>query len=315
MIGFINPNLRELASSLASSDEVELVIAHTLEELRAKAVAAEAAVVSNSTYDSAVAEILNATASLRWIQTTSIGFEALTGHPPRRGIVVTNAAGLKAATVAEHAMTLLLAVMRNLPGAGEEQRHNRWASRDLAPTVRSLAGKRVVCLGYGAIGRNLAGKLTAFDAEVIAVTRSGEGPPPATVILPFSELDRVLPTADAVLLALPLADETRHIIDASRLARMKPAAVLVNVGRGELIDEAALAEALQEGRLGGAGLDVFAKEPLAETSPLWRCPRTVLTPHLGGQGGDGDRLLCQLIKDNAARLKRGEPLLNVISLI
>jgi phosphoglycerate dehydrogenase-like enzyme len=269
--------------------------------------------VSNSTYTGAVAEILNAASGLRWIQTTSIGFEALSAHPPRQGIVVTNAAGLKAPTVAEHAMTLLLAVMRNLPGAEERQRSARWAGQDLAPTVRSLAGKRILCLGYGAIGRDLARKLTAFDAEVIAVTRSGKGSPPARLVLPFGELDRILPTADAVILALPLTDETRHIVDRARLAHLKPGAVLVNVGRGELIDEAALAQALIEGKLGGAGLDVFAQEPLPETSPLWRCPRTILTPHLGGQGGDGDRLLIQLIHDNAARLKRGEPLVNTVS--
>ncbi|HVT51932.1 MAG TPA: NAD(P)-dependent oxidoreductase [Dongiaceae bacterium] len=312
MVGFINPNLGELAARLAASDEVEFADTRSLEELREKAAGAEAALVSNSTYNEAVAEILNAAAGLRWIQTTSIGFEALIAHPPRRGIIVTNPAGLKAPTVAEHAMLLLLAVLRNLPGAMDGQRSSRWASRDLAPTVRSLAGKRVICLGYGAIGRSLAAKLAAFDAEVIAVTRSGKGPPPATVILPLGELDRVLPTADAVLLALPLADGTRHIIDAARLGRMKPDAVIVNVGRGELIDEAALARALEAGKLGGAGLDVFAKEPLAETSPLWRCPRTVLTPHLGGLGGDGDRLLAELINANAARLKRGEPLVNVV---
>jgi D-2-hydroxyacid dehydrogenase (NADP+) len=314
MIGFINPNLRALATGLASSGEVAFTMAHTLEELGDKARSAEAALVSNSTYSGAVAEILNATATLRWIQTTSIGFEALAADPPRPGILVTNAAGLKAPTVAEHAMALLLAVIRNFPATMDKQRANRWDGQALAPTVYSLSGKRVVCIGYGAIGRNLVGKLTAFDAEVIVVTRSGKGPPPAKTILPFGELDRVLPIADVVVLALPLSGETRHIINAARLRQMKAQAIVINVGRGELIDEDALTRALHAGKLGGAGLDVFAEEPLTDQSALWQCPRTIITPHLGGQGGDGDRLLVELINENAARLKRGASLLNIASI-
>jgi phosphoglycerate dehydrogenase-like enzyme len=96
------------------------------------------------------------------------------------------------------------------------------------------------------------------------------------------------------------------------LALMKPSALLVNVGRGELVDETALGEALTERRLGGAGLDVFASEPLTEQSPLWKCPRTIITPHLGGHGGDGDARMVRLVHENAARLKRGEPLINVV---
>jgi phosphoglycerate dehydrogenase-like enzyme len=209
---------------------------------------------------------------------------------------------------------LLLALSRNLPRAFEFQHAGRWAMRELAPDVRSLAGKRVVCLGYGAIGREVARKLAAFDAEVIAVTRSGQGPPPAALIVPYGKLGEILPSADAVVLALPLAAETRNIIGRDELALMKPTAVLVNVGRGELVDETALAGALIERRLGGAGLDVFATEPLAAESPLWQCPGTILTPHIGGQGGDGDSLLVRLIHENAARLKRGEPLANVVAI-
>jgi phosphoglycerate dehydrogenase-like enzyme len=312
MIGFINPTLRQIEADLLASQEIDFVSARTIAELGEKVAGAEAALVSNSTYDGAVAEVLRAAAGLRWIQATSIGIESLLSHPPRRDIIVTNAAGLKAPTVAEHAVMLLLALSRNLPRALEFQRSSRWAMRELAPNVRSLAGRCVVCLGYGAIGRQVARKLVAFDAEVIAVTRSGQGPPPAARIVPYGKLGEVLPAADAVVLALPLVAETRNIIGRDELALMKPTALLVNVGRGELVDEAALAEALIERRLGGAGLDVFASEPLAEQSPLWHCPGTILTPHLAGQGGDGDALLVRLVHENAARLRRGESLTNVV---
>jgi phosphoglycerate dehydrogenase-like enzyme len=313
MIGFINPTLRQIESELLASQEIDFVCARTVAELREKVTDAEAVLVSNSTYSGDVAEILHAVLGLRWIQTASIGVENLLARPPRPDVILTNAAGLKAPTVAEHAVTLLLALSRNIASAVEFRRERRWAPQELAPGMRSLAGERVVCLGYGAIGREVARKVLAFDAEVTALTRTGEGPPPATNIVSYGKLDEVLPGADAVVLALPLAAETRHVMNRARLALMKPTAFLVNVGRGELVDEAALAEALTEKRLGGAALDVFASEPLSETSPLWNCPRTIISPHVAGQGGCGDRLLARLIHENADRLKRGEPLANVVA--
>jgi phosphoglycerate dehydrogenase-like enzyme len=314
MIGFINPTLRQIENELHGSDEVHFVRAGSVTELRDKVVDAEAVLVSNSTYSGEVADILRAAPGLRWIQTSSIGVENLLANPPRSGIVVTNAAGLKAPTVAEHAVALLLALMRNIPAADGFQRARRWAPDELAPDMVSLAGKRVLCLGYGAIGREVARKLLAFDAEVTALTRSGVGTPPAKHILAFDKLDEALPSADVVVLALPLADETRHVINRVRLALLKPNAFLVNVGRGELIDEVALAEALTARRIGGAALDVFAREPLSESSPLWNAPRTIVSPHVAGQGGPGDKLLARLIHDNADRLRRGISLNNIVDI-
>jgi D-2-hydroxyacid dehydrogenase (NADP+) len=313
MIGFINPTLRQLESELTASELIDFVPARSIEQLREKAPGAEAALVSNSTYTGAVAEVMHAMPNLRWIQTTSIGVDSVIANPPRKGVIVTNAAGLKAPTVAEHAVMLLLALSRNLRSMLRAQTESRWAVQE-APGVRSLAGKRMLCLGYGAIGREVARKLLAFDALVTAVTRSGDGPPPATEFAALGKLDEILPRADAVVLALPLAPETRHVIDRNRIARMKPGALLVNVGRGELVDETALAQSLNQGHLGGAGLDVFSSEPLPGDNPLWRCPRALITPHLGGQGGDGDRLLVWLIHQNADRLRCGESLANIVAL-
>jgi phosphoglycerate dehydrogenase-like enzyme len=313
MVGFINPTLRQIEVELLAFPEIDFVCARTVEELRDRIAGAEAVLVSNSTSSSDVAEILRTAPRLRWIQAVSIGVENLLARPPRPDVILTNAAGLKAPTVAEHAVTLLLALSRNVASMVELQHARRWSPQELAPGIRSLSGKRVVCLGYGAIGREVARKVLAFDAEVTALTRTGDGAPPATNIVSYGRLDEVLPSADAVVLSLPLAAETRHVVNRARLALMKPTAFLVNVGRGELIDEEALAEALTDRRLGGAALDVFANEPLPETNPLWNCPQTIISPHVGGQGGPGDRLLARLIHENAGRLKRGEPLANVVA--
>ena len=314
MIGFISPTLRHLEAGLLASKVIDFIGVRSAAELKEKVAGAEAALIGNSAYDSGAAQTLRSATSLRWIQTTSIGIDNLMSDPPRRDVVVTNAGGLNAPAVAEHAVTLLLALSRNLRRSLECQRVGWWARQELAPAVRSLAGRQIVCLGYGAVGREVARKLAAFDAEVTVLTRSGQGAPPARRILPYESLGAVLPTADAVILALPLAPWTRGIIGRHELALMKPTAVLVNVGRGPLVDEVALAEALTEGHLAGAGLDVFAAEPLSKDSPLWKCPGTILTPHLGGQGGDGERLLVQLIHENAARLKHGQPLANVMTI-
>jgi len=129
---------------------------------------------------------------------------------------------------------------------------------------------------------------------------------------PLARLDELLGIADAVVLALPLGDETRHLLDRRRLARMKRGALLVNVGRGALVDEEALAEALASGGLGGAGLDVFEVEPLPPESPLWPMPNAILTPHSSGDTPGNHERASEIFLDNLGRFGRGEPLRNEV---
>lgn len=312
MIGFINPTLRKLEEMLLAADGLDYVPVRNASDLADRLTGTDAVLLSNSVYDADIARILHSAAGLRWIQSTSIGIDSFLAYPPPHDVIVTNAGGLKAASVAEHAVALLLALVRRLDRSLDLQRHARWGNTELVPEMRSLVGMSVVCLGYGAIGREIARKLSAFDATVTAINRSGAGSGHAHKVLPLSGLGEALTTADAVVLALPLTSETRRIIGREQLASMKPSAFIANVGRGELLDEEALADALRDRRIGGAGLDVFEIEPLSEHSPLWFCPNMVITPHMGGHGGDGDSLLTRLILDNAALLQRGAPLLNTI---
>jgi phosphoglycerate dehydrogenase-like enzyme len=147
--------------------------------------------------------------------------------------------------------------------------------------------------------------------RAIGVRRTPRGDEPCET-WPLGRLDELLALADAVVLALPLADETRHLLDARRLALMKRGAWLVNVGRGALVDEPALVEALRNGRLGGAGLDVFEVEPLPPESPLWSLPNVLVTPHNSGDAPGNLERASEIFLDNLARFVRGEPLRNEV---
>jgi phosphoglycerate dehydrogenase-like enzyme len=175
-------------------------------------------------------------------------------------------------------------------------------------------GARMVILGMGRIGQDIARKAKAFDMEVICVTRA---PAPAVLeidrVVPRENVDEVLPSADVVMVAMPLDADTQGFLSAERIALMKETAVFVNISRGKVVDEAALARALSERRIMGAGLDAFAKEPLPAESPLWDLPNVLMTPHVGGQGGrELWRRMSDLVRDNTRRYLSGAPLKHVV---
>ena len=180
-------------------------------------------------------------------------------------------------------MGLLLALVRNFPDSVRHQERAHWGQQEIwdqPQGLKELNGQVLLIVGYGSIGRELARRATAFDMRVWGVTRSGQADTTyAEKIVPVSELHQVLPYADFVVIAAPETPETRYLIGAAELARMKASARVVNVSRGSLLDEMALACALKEQRLGGAALDVTAIEPLAADSPLWKTPHLMITPH------------------------------------
>jgi D-2-hydroxyacid dehydrogenase (NADP+) len=221
---------------------------------------------------------------LKWIHSTAAGVAQLM-YPELRdsGIVVTNPSGVFSPPMAEHTMGLLLALARNFPDSTRHQDRSHWGQQDIwdqPQRLTELNGQVLLIVGFGSIGHELAKRARAFDMRVWGVTRSGKGDTThAEKIVPASQLDEALPHADYVVIAAPETSETRHFIGERQIARMKPGAHLINVGRGSLLDEAALIHALEKGALGGAALDVTAVEPLPRDSPLWTAPNLFITPH------------------------------------
>ncbi|MGH2498619.1 MAG: phosphoglycerate dehydrogenase, partial [Candidatus Limnocylindria bacterium] len=206
----------------------------------------------------------------------NIDVEAATAH----GVYVVNAPMGNVAAAAEHTLALALALLRHLAPADQSVRAGEWARGKFVG--RELRGKTLGLVGIGRVGSLVARRAAAFEMQVLAHDPFATESLARGLGARLVELGELLATSDVVSLHAPLTERTRHLIDAAALARMRRSAILVNCARGEIVDEAALAEALQRGTIAGAALDVFAAEPLAADSPLRRAPRTILTPHIAG---------------------------------
>lgn len=256
---------------------------------------------------------------LTWVQSGTAGVATLLFDEMRNGAcLLTNAAGLYGPTIAEHVLAGVLHFLRAFDLAEEMRRDRVWDQSAFATpraAVREVDELHVLVIGAGGLGSEIAQRFAALGARVTGVRRRpGLGVPPGFhEIHGPSELDGLLPLADVVVLATPLTDETRAVLDARRLQGLKPGVIVANVARGALLDEPSLIEGLSAGRIRGAILDVFAKEPLAADSPLWHLPRVVWTPHVSGVSPRRfwDRFQ-DLILDNWARYRAGEPLRNLV---
>jgi phosphoglycerate dehydrogenase-like enzyme len=230
------------------------------------------------------AEQLKDGKKLKWIHSTAAGVAQLM-YPELRnsGILVTNPSGIFSVPMAEHVIGLLLALARNFADCVRQQDRARWSQQELwdkPQHLTELNGKVLLIVGYGSIGREVAKRAKALEMRVRGVTRSGKGDPThAENLFAAALLEEALPDADYVLIAAPETAETKHLIGEAQIAKMKRGARLINVGRGSLLDEAALIRALESGALGGAALDVVQTEPLPADSQLWSAPNLMLTPH------------------------------------
>ena len=226
--------------------------------------------------------LLKAAPRLKWMCVPSAGVEPhlspeIYASPEA---ILTNSSGAYGVTIAEHIVMVALELMRRQPDYDKVVAQRGWR-RDLP--VRSLRGSRIALLGTGDIGRTAARRLRGFEpASITGVNRSGINPGGFDRVLPVSQLDEALPETDLLVMSLPDTPKTAGIMDAQRLALLPEDAYLVNVGRGSAVDEAALDAMLRDGRLAGAALDVFQTEPLPPDSPLWDCPRLLITPHVAG---------------------------------
>ena len=285
------------------------------DEVRWRALLARADVLFDFDYTND-ADLPELCPRVRWIQATSAGIGAFV---KRRGYdrrmpqtVFTTASGVHARPLAEFCALAMLAFSRGLFAMLEAQRHRHWER--FAGT--DLLGKTVVIYGHGSIGEEVARVSRSFGMTTIGLKRSVQGQDPRALhvdeLHPSAGLPAVLPRADFLVLAAPHTPETEGAIGARELALLPAGAVLVNVGRGALVDEAALVAALQSGHLGGAALDVFREEPLPPQSPLWGMPNVLVSPHSASTSARENTLLTDLFCRNLRRFLAGEPLENVL---
>jgi phosphoglycerate dehydrogenase-like enzyme len=299
------PAFEQLLQPL-SGVRVQWVAAH---ELPAAAAEADGLVLPAADYTPALAAALHQPGSpCQWLQTLSAGYETLVVHGVPERVQVTNAGSVWSPMVAEHAMGLMLAVARRVPRVLAAQATGRW-DNTIRQDMLMLFGSHLVIVGMGSIGGELARRARAFGMRITGVSRSGRPHPDADEVLPVTRLHEALSRADYVVCAAPGSPTTDGLIGAPELAACPPHAVLVNVGRGSVVDTDALVQALRDGTVAAAALDVTEPEPLPDGHPLWALPNALVSPHLGGAAPAryNDRLARHVAANVQARLA-GAPL-------
>ena len=248
---------------------------------------------------------------LKWFQTMWAGTDEYEGPGTLpEGVILTSSSGSNSRSVAEHMLASVLALCRRLPEYRDSQREHRWQDEG---KMRTLLDSTVLVLGAGHIGSAFGAMCRGLGAHTIGVKRHVSGPVEGfDQVCPLEELDSLLSQADVVALTLPHTPQTVGLMDARRIALMKEDAILISAGRGSVLDQEALARAMQGGKLWGAALDVTVPEPLPSDSPLWDIPNLLLTPHVaGGMRLEVTRRTCiQMAQDNLRRYLAGEPLVN-----
>lgn len=266
--------------------------------------------------------------NLRWIQFHWAGIDEFVDHSLLRSEVkITTLSGAAVTQMAEFALTMMLAIGHRLPQMLRDQSEKLWAEdRFTRFRPQELRGSTVGIVGYGSIGREVARLCQALGAEVLASKRNlkqleqsgympeGRGDPEAEIparIYPHQALGSMASECDYLVLAVPLTPSTRGLVDARVLKQMKQSAYLVDLSRGGVLDHGALIEALREGRIAGAALDVFPVEPMPANSPLWGLPNVILSPHVAGTSGQYLERAMELFTENLRRYVANEPLLNL----
>ncbi len=256
-------------------------------------------------------------ARLRWIHVTSAGVgPALFPELAASGVILTNARGLHAVSMAEHVLAAMLGFARRFHLARDAQREGRWSFETFAAEpggVLELQGASLGLFGFGRVGAAIAERARALGLTVRAVSRRPRpDPSPAHELWPPERLGDLAAASDWFVIAAPLTAATRGAVGRAVLERLPAHAVLVNVGRGSLVDEAALTERLESGALAGAALDVFAEEPLPRSSRLWNLPQVILTPHVSGLGPRYWERAMEQFAENLRAFLDGRPLANVV---
>jgi phosphoglycerate dehydrogenase-like enzyme len=273
-------------------------------------------------------ELMNRAPQLQWIQLLSAGADHILKGvlAERRTVAVATASGIAASTMAEYTIGSMLAWAHGLHRTLRSQLRHEW-KRTGFMDIDPMRGKTLGVIGYGSIGRETARIARGLGMNVLALKRNpherrdegwnppGVGDPEGSIPSRWyspEQCGEILHESDYITVTLPLTPSTRGLIGRKEIAAMRPDAYIVNVGRGEVIDQDALAEALRERRIGGAGLDVFEREPLESESPLWDLENVILTPHVSGGFKDYNGACCELFAANLERFRNGQRLLNLV---
>jgi len=263
-----------------------------------------------------LAEVVNGLPRLRWVHATSAGAGEQVGKAglspdALERVVITTSSGVHAVPLAEFAILGLLAVAKELPRLIEDQRARAWP--EVRRPVRELSGQTLFLLGLGEIGREVARLGKALGMRTVGFRRT-EGPPPEWVdeVHGPQRLAELAGQADAMVVSLPMTEQTAGLVDRATIERLPASCIFVNIGRGGVVDEPALIDALRDRRIAGAVLDVFATEPLPADSPLWTLPNVLVTPHAAALSARENERIAELFADNLRRYLDGRPLRNVV---
>src|SRR5918994_2253379 len=304
-----NDRSRELAKRIADAvRDATVIMAETPDEARREIAAADAA------YGTLPPDILRHAQRLRWLQSPQAAPPSGYYHPEliAHPVVVTNLRGIFADRIPAHIMAYVLAFARGLHIYMGRQHDRDWDREHPAPVVH-LPGSTALVVGVGSIGTETARLCAAFGMQVIGVdARERRAPEGVSKMHPPDQLDRLLPIADFIILTIPHTPKTEGLFDAARFRLMKKSAFFINIGRGMTTKLDDLNDALRNGVIGGAGLDVYEIEPLPKDHPLWTAPNTLLTPHVAAEGPSLDSARTRIIVENARRFAAGEPLMNVV---
>jgi phosphoglycerate dehydrogenase-like enzyme len=252
---------------------------------------------------------------LRWLYLGAAGVEkSLSPALIQSDVIVTNARGVHGDRMAEFVLGAILFLANRFDIAARGQLEKKWRQKEMIKSRFAIAGKIVGIAGMGAIGREIAKWCSSLGMQVIGLRRDANLPKPEFVseVFAASQIAAFLQRANFVVLALPLTEETRNVLNAERLQLMKPNAYLINIGRGELVDEETLLQLLRERKIAGAVLDVFQTEPLPENHPFWQIENVFVTPHISGNFDEYVERVGEQFAENLARYVRGAALLNIV---
>jgi D-2-hydroxyacid dehydrogenase (NADP+) len=295
--------------------DLDFVVTYGPEDVARELPDAEVFFVSNRVYMEDMVEAVNANAgSLKLIHFTTSGIDkALKSGGFPKGVTVANVAGLRGPTLAEHAFALLLTLSHRFRDIEAARADHQWLRDEITAKITPLRRQTMCILGMGATGQSMAKKARAFDMRVIGVSRAYEPDDLVDEVFPRERMDEALAQADAVMISMPSTAETRGIMNAEKFAVMKNTAFIVNVARGDLINEDDLIAACKAGEIGGAGLDVQMQEPTPPDSGLWDVDSIVISPHVGGGGGGpGDTDLEDMLVENLKLYVEGKPLKRLV---